>query len=78
MENKNETISVYIATSNPNVRYKVVEDFDPIFGGMTDDFQFEILKRPYFFGLIGYKKWEISIITNCYTTGLSFSEYLLK
>ena len=68
----------YTNTDYPNIRFKIVEDKDPIFGGVYEDYHFEIFKRPYLFGLIGYKKWEWAVTTNGFTEGLSFCKYLLK
>lgn len=62
----------------PLIRFKIVKDIEPTFGGEYWDFSFEVLKRPYFFGLIGRKKWDRSVQTNGFTEGLSFSKYLLN
>ena len=60
-----------------NVRYKLVEYFD--FGGnKVQEYHFEIFKRPYFFGLIGKKRWEWVVTTNEYKEGLSFVKYILN
>ncbi|MNQ27560.1 hypothetical protein D3C85_408200 [compost metagenome] len=67
----------FTTDKNPLVRFKIVKDVDPIFGGEYWDFRFEIFKRPYFFGLLGCKKWEMSVQTNGFIEGLSFSNYLL-
>lgn len=67
----------FTTEKQPLIRFKIVKDIDPIFGGEYWDYRFEIFKRPYFFGLIGSKKWEISVTTNGFADGVSFSHYLL-
>ena len=67
----------FISEKQPLIRFKIVKDIDPIFGGEYWDYRFEIFKRRYFWGLIGSKKWEMSVTTNGFTEGLSFSYYLL-
>lgn len=67
----------YYSEKRPNIRFYFTEDEDPIFGGVTADFVFEIFKRPYFFGMIGKKKWEFICQTNGWKEGISFCSYLL-
>lgn len=64
----------YYSKTNTNVRFKIVIDEDPIWGGIYEDFRFEILKRPFWFQK---KKWDLSVQTNGFYEGLSFSNYLL-
>lgn len=68
----------FVNKKEPLIRFNIVQDIDPIFGSEYWDFSFEVFKRPYFFGLIGRKKWERSVQTNGFNEGLSFSKYLLK
>ncbi|MCT3835929.1 hypothetical protein HZQ12_17785 [Elizabethkingia anophelis] len=68
----------YYSSTNPKIRFKIVEDRDPIFGGIYEDFRFEIFKRPFLWGLLGRKKWDMSVQTNGFYEGLSFSNFLLK
>lgn len=67
----------FYAIKNLLIRYKIIIEHDPIFGGEYWDYRFEIFKRPYFFGLVGKKKWEMSVQTNGWQEGISFSNYLL-
>lgn len=62
----------------PLIRFKIVKEIDDYFDEEYHDFRFEIFKRPYFFGLLGIKKWEMSCQTNGFYEGLSFSKYLLN
>lgn len=67
----------YYSKTNTNIRFKIVVDEDPIWGGIYEDFRFEILIRPYFFRLIGKHKWDYTCQTNGFYEGLSFSNHLL-
>lgn len=67
----------FYTSKNPLLRYKIVKDYDPIFGGEYWDYRFEIFKRPYLWGMIGKKRWEMSVQTNGFLEGISFSCYLL-
>lgn len=67
----------FITEKQPLIRFKIVKDIDPIFGGEYWDYRFEIFQRPYFWNLLGSKRWEMSVQTNGFTEGLSFSHYLL-
>lgn len=42
------------------------------------DYRFEIYTRPYFWGRIGKKRWEMSVQTNDFGYGFSFSKFLIK
>lgn len=68
----------FYSKKQPLVRFKFVTDEDPIWGGITTYFFFEVLKRPYFFGLIGKKKWEFIVQTNGWKEGMSFCSYILR
>ena len=59
------------------IRVRTVEYDDPEWGDECLDYCFEVFKRPFFWGLIGKKRWEESMQTNSYSMGLSFSKYLL-
>ena len=52
----------------------IYTDFE---GDFSEDIEFQVFKKPYFFGLLGKKKWQPSIVTNNYNRGLNFSESLL-
>jgi len=39
----------YYSKTNTNIRFKIVIDEDPIWGGVYEDFRFEILKKPFFY-----------------------------
>ena len=67
----------FTTEKQPLIRFKIVKDIDPIFGGEYWDYRFEIFQRPYFWNLLGSKKWDMSVQTNGFTEGLSFSHYLL-
>lgn len=67
----------YYSEKRPNIRFYFIEDEDPIFGGKTIDYRFEILKRPYLFGMLGKKKWEFICQTNGWKEGISFCSFLL-
>lgn len=66
----------YFLTENPLIRYKIVEETED--GKIYYDFRFEVFKRPYFFGLLGKKRWEWTIQSSDFATGKSFCEYLLN
>lgn len=68
----------FYSPTQQQVRFRFVTDEDPIFGGVTTDFHFEIFKRPYFFGLIGKKKWDFIVQTNGWKEGMSFCSYILR
>ena len=68
----------FYSNNHPRVRFKFIREDDPIFGGTTNDFFFEIFKRPYFFGLLGKKKWEFIVQTNGWMEGMSFCNYILR
>jgi len=68
----------YYSEQFPNIRFSLIEDEDPIFGGFYTDLKFEVFKKPFFFGLIGKRKWEMSMQTNSFHHGLYFSKYLLE
>jgi hypothetical protein len=59
----------------PLIRYKEVTDDDPM-GKEYNDYRFEIYQRPYFFHLLGRKRWSFLVQTNSFTMGLSFSKYM--
>lgn len=59
------------------IRARKVEYTDPEVGKCIEA-EFQVFKRPYFFGLIGKKRWETSIITNDEQMGMSFSRYLIR
>jgi hypothetical protein len=59
----------------PLIRFKVVKEIEPIFGGHYWDYRFEIFQRPYFWNLLGSKRWKMSMQTDRFTEGLSFSHY---
>lgn len=67
----------FTTKKQPLIRFKIVKDIDPIFGGEYWDYRFEIFQRPYFWNLLGSKRWEMSVQTNGFTEGLYFSHYLL-
>lgn len=67
----------FTTEKQPLIRFKIVKDIDPIFGGEYWDYRFEIFQRPYFWNLLGSKKWDMSAQTNGFIEGLSFSHYLL-
>ena len=67
----------FTTEKQPLIRFKIVKDVDPIFGGEYWDYRFEIFQRPYFWNLLGSKRWDMSVQTNGFTEGLSFSHYLL-
>ena len=58
------------------IRYREVGYYE-FNGDWAEDMEFEVFKRPYFWGLIGKKKWIWSITTNSMETGLGCSEALL-
>ena len=60
-----------------NIRSRTVEYTDPQWGDKCLDYQFQIFKRPYFWGLIGKKKWIWSITTNDVKIGAGFSKTLI-
>lgn len=62
---------------NENIRCRTCEYTCPEWGDDLMDYCFEVFKRPYFWGLIGKKRWEESMQTNSFEMGLSFSKYLL-
>jgi len=64
-------------TRHEKIRYIVVECECPIFGGITDEYRFEVFKRPYFFGLLGRKKWDFAIMSENFNLGFSFCLHLL-
>ena len=68
----------FYSKKQPLVRFKFVTDEDPIWGGITTDFIFKVLKRPYFFGLKKKKKWEFIVQTNGWKEGMSFCSYILR
>lgn len=39
----------------------------------VNDYEFQILKKPYFFGLVGKHRWETSVITNNVKIGYDYS-----
>lgn len=61
----------------PRIRWKTVKYEDPIDGGEYTDYYFVIFRRPFFFGLMGKRKWEFAVQTNCFESGISFCKYLL-
>jgi len=61
-----------------NIRVREVTYDCPDWGDEITDYCFEVFKRPYFWGLIGKKKWEDVIQTNSFSMGLSFSESLIN
>ncbi len=63
--------------SDARIRCKKVTYKDEIDGEVTD-WCFEIFKRPFFWGLIGKKRWEMSMQTNSFRMGHDFSAHLLK
>lgn len=66
-------------TDNIFIRYKVIRRNSTVFGELYEDlYEFEIYRRPYFFNLLGKKRWEVAVKTNCFNSGKSFCEYLLK
>jgi len=67
----------FYTEKNNNIRYKFVQSEDLINGGLTIDYRFEIFKRPYLFGLLGFKRWEFIVQTNGFIEGISFCAYLL-
>lgn len=67
----------FTTNKQPLIRFKIVKYIDPLFGNECWDYRFEIFHRPYFWNLLGSKRWEISVQTNGFTEGLSFSLYIL-
>ncbi len=63
--------------NEPEIRYRMVTYVDQTFGDECTDFEFQIFKKPYLWGLLGKKKWDMSIQTNSFSMGLSFSKHLL-
>jgi hypothetical protein len=59
------------------IRWREIIDAN-VDDGPDIKYEFSILRRPYFFNLIGKKKWENSIVTNDFNVGMSFSQHLLK
>lgn len=52
-----------------NIRYRKVMYYD--FGGdECINFEFKVFIRPYFFNLIGRKKWKCIVTTERFNTGL--------
>lgn len=68
----------FTSTEYPLIRYKEVTDEDPLSGVVYDDFRFEIFVRPYFFNLLGKKRWEYIVQTSSFSMGFSFSYYMTK
>jgi hypothetical protein len=46
-------------------------------GEYLTDYEFEIFKKPYFFGLLGKRRWLWAISTNSISMGLGFSKHLV-
>lgn len=64
----------YYSKTNTHLRFKIVIDEDPIWGGVYEDFRFEVLKREFLFFK---KKWDFVVQTNGFWEGLSFSNHIL-
>lgn len=60
------------------IRSRTVEYKDPEWGDKCLDYEFQVFKRPYLWGLVGHKKWIWSITTNNTDMGFGFSKSLLK
>jgi len=73
---KYDKVEKWVFTQEKKIRYRNVEylDWDGI---ICYDIEFQIFKRPYFWGLIGHKKWLWSITTNDMQMGLEFSLSLI-
>ncbi|MXN90169.1 hypothetical protein GR160_02935 [Flavobacterium sp. Sd200] len=54
-----------------SIMYSIVQINDPEIG-WVEEYRFEIYQRPYFFGLLGKKRWEFVIQTNDFNLGYSF------
>jgi len=59
------------------IRFRTVEYVDPDFHDECLDYQFEVFKRPYFFGWVGDRKWIGVIQTNDIAMGYNFCEHML-
>jgi hypothetical protein len=55
------------------IRYREVQFYDWD-GELCHEFEFNVFKRPYFFGLIGKKRWIWSITANDFGVGLGFTK----
>jgi hypothetical protein len=77
MDNKNTSEEIIWSYPIAKVRFRKVKftDYD---GEVINEYEFQVFKRPYFWGTIGSKKWEDSIATNSYYMGLDFSCHLVK
>ena len=54
------------------IRYREVQYYDWD-GELCQEFEFNVFKRPYFFGLIGNRRWIWSITSNSFDIGLGFT-----
>ncbi len=54
------------------IRYREVTYDCPV-DGRTTDFQFQIFKKPFFFGFLRKSRWEDTIKTNSFDLGIDFS-----
>lgn len=62
----------------PNIRVKKVSYRDWEIGDFVQDYLFEIYTKPFWFGFLRKKRWEMSVQTNDFQRGLDFSCYILK
>lgn len=65
-----------VSEKHHNIR--VSKKFYSIDGEDVEDYVFEIFTKPFWFGWFRDKRWEMSTQTNCFSTGLNWSNHLLK
>lgn len=63
---------------NDTIRWRKVTYIDPMFYDIVSDFQFEVLQKPYFFGLIGKKKWIEEIQSSSWQLAHDWVNHIVK
>jgi len=67
-----QTTKFKLFENNNLVRFRKVQYEDEI-SGVVQDYEFQVFKRPYFFGSLGKKRWSTSIISRSFRLGVNFS-----
>lgn len=62
---------------NEKIRFHVIKyyNWDNF---LHNTYEFEVYKKPYFFGSFGKKRWMLVKVTDNYLYGLSYSELISK
>ncbi len=66
------------ATSHPKVRYRTLTYNCPIdLYGRVTDYEFQVFKKPFWFGIVRPPHWEGVVIVNDYGIGLAFCKSIV-